>query len=124
MSLHRTAMGKSLDMAALQAKNEKVRAVGNMSVNARGDTIDSNGKIITPVTSKTGESYAKTVGNRSANPLRNIQPTLVADTKPVEELDTFEFTQAEQELNESADDDLLTENIKQEETKNKTVKKK
>ncbi len=43
MSKYRTAMGKTVDMAALTAKNEKVRAVGNMSVNARGDTIDARG---------------------------------------------------------------------------------
>ena len=58
---HRTAMGKTVDMSALQAKNERTRAVGNMNVNARGDTIDSTGKIIQPITSKVNDAYAKTV---------------------------------------------------------------
>jgi len=43
---HRTAQGKALDMDALILKNEKTRAVGNMNVNARGDEIDSKGKIV------------------------------------------------------------------------------
>jgi hypothetical protein len=44
MAIHRTALGKQIDMAALAAKNEKTRAVGNMKVNARGDTIDGKGE--------------------------------------------------------------------------------
>ena len=39
-SLYRTAQGKSIDMGALRLQNEKVRAVGNMKVNARGDAVD------------------------------------------------------------------------------------
>ena len=39
-SVYRTAQGKTLDMAALRAKNEKTRAVGNVkNLNARGDTL-------------------------------------------------------------------------------------
>lgn len=45
-SIYRTAQGKSIDMGALRLKNEKVRAVGNMKVNARGDVIDDKGEII------------------------------------------------------------------------------
>ena len=40
MANYKTAMGKVVDMAALTAKNEKTRAVGNMKVNARGDAVD------------------------------------------------------------------------------------
>lgn len=66
MGSYRSALGKQVDMSALVAKNQKVRAVGNMGVNARGDTIDSNGKIIQPITEKVNNSYSKTVGNRGA----------------------------------------------------------
>ena len=45
-SIYRTAQGKTIDMGALRLKNEKVRAVGNMKVNARGDVIDDKGEII------------------------------------------------------------------------------
>ena len=46
MAIHKSAMGRAVDMAALSGKNEKVRAVGNMGVNARGDKIGPGGKII------------------------------------------------------------------------------
>lgn len=37
---YRTASGKVLDMGALMARNEDVKAVGNMNVNARGQKIE------------------------------------------------------------------------------------
>jgi len=42
----RTANGKAIDMEGLAAKNELTPAVGNTSVNARGDIIDSEGNIV------------------------------------------------------------------------------
>lgn len=54
-----TAMGKSIDMASLRAKNEKVRAVGNMNVNARGDIIDSNNNVINDVNKRINSMYRK-----------------------------------------------------------------
>lgn len=51
--VYRTAQGKSIDMGALILKNEHVRAVGNMGVNARGDVIDSYDR---PIDSKTQQS--------------------------------------------------------------------
>jgi hypothetical protein len=125
MSIYRTAMGKSVDMNALRSKNEKVRAVGNVkNLNARGDTIDIHGRVIKPVTEKVNDGYAKTVGNRSAHvtkrpapPAQKIQP----DKPKVEEpkLDLAELTTEERELEESLEDDLEVEQIKQEEIKAK-----
>lgn len=121
MSIHRTAMGKAVDMSAMQAKNEKVRAVGNMGVNARGDTIDSNGKIIVPVTSKVNNNYAQTVGNRSANQTRGVvKVPLQADAQkapptpaPVSDvIESMELTEAEKAMEAEFDDDDLTEQIK------------
>lgn len=43
---YRTAMGKVVDMGAIMLQNENTRAVGNMTVNARGDRVDTNNKII------------------------------------------------------------------------------
>jgi hypothetical protein len=43
---YRTAMGKTVDMGALMLQNEGIRAVGNMSVNARGDQLNSTNKVI------------------------------------------------------------------------------
>jgi hypothetical protein len=110
MKNYRTAMGKVVDMAALAARNEHTRAVGNMRVNARGDTIDANGRVIRSVTEKVNEAYGKTVGNKSAQVKRQVT------TKPKVEL---ELTQAEKELEESFDDDIEVEKIKAQETKKK-----
>lgn len=70
MVTHRSALGRPIDMGQIAARNEHVRAVGNMNVNARGDTIDSHGKVIVPVTKKVGEAYQRTVANRAANLIR------------------------------------------------------
>ena len=44
--VYRSAQGKAVDLGALLLQNEQVRAVGNMNVNARGDGLDSNTKVI------------------------------------------------------------------------------
>lgn len=76
MAIYRTAQGRKLDMAQLAAKNEKTRAVGNMNVNARGDTIDNQGRVIVPVTKKVGNRYSNTVkeGTNRANPVVRKKP--------------------------------------------------
>lgn len=86
MAIYRTAQGRTLDMGQLVSKNEKTRAVGNMNVNARGDTIDSNGKIIVPVTKKVGNRYNNSVKPESnrATPAMREKPTTDAITEPTE----------------------------------------
>jgi hypothetical protein len=44
--VYKTMQGRELDMDKLIARNEMEIAVGNMSVNARGDQIGAGGKII------------------------------------------------------------------------------
>lgn len=44
--VYKTAMGKTVDMGALILQNEQVKAVGNMGVNAAGDVVDSNNRVI------------------------------------------------------------------------------
>jgi len=64
----KTARGRTLDMAGLIARQERTRAVSNVkSVNARGDEIDSSGKVVKPVNQVVAESYASQVGNKSAH---------------------------------------------------------
>ena len=41
----KTMRGKNIDMATLIANNEKVVAVGNLNVNARGDVLGPGGLI-------------------------------------------------------------------------------
>ena len=45
MKSAKTALGKTINMAALAAKHETTRAVSNIPVNARGDIIDNRGNV-------------------------------------------------------------------------------
>jgi hypothetical protein len=55
--IYRTAQGRTVDLGALQLKNENVRAVGNMSVNARGDLVDDKNHLITPKNHQVNQAY-------------------------------------------------------------------
>lgn len=114
MSKYKTAMGQVIDMEALAAKNELVRAVSNRSVNARGDLIDETGKIIKSATEIANETYAKTLGNKSAQ----VRPP---KSRPVEtkKINDDMLNDMEKELDSSIDDDLEVERIKAEELKKK-----
>ena len=115
MATHRTAMGKVVDMSSIASKNEHTRAVGNMSVNARGDTIDARGNIIQPVTTKVNEAYAKTVGNRSAQ-VRNREVVATNPLSPAN-IDLSELNEIELELDSNTEEDMAIEAIKAEEIK-------
>ncbi len=63
MKTHKTAMGKTIDMASLRLQNENVRAVGNMKVNARGDLVDDMNRVISKKTDQVNQQYQKQVSN-------------------------------------------------------------
>ena len=44
--IYKTMQGKEIDMDQLMARNETMPAVGNVRVNARGDELGPDGKII------------------------------------------------------------------------------
>lgn len=56
---YRSAQGKVVDLGALQLQNEGVRAVGNMNVNARGDTIGSDNTVIDQRNRRVQRQYQK-----------------------------------------------------------------
>ena len=60
--VYRTAQGKTVDLGALQLRNENVRAVGNMPVNSRGDLLDANNKPIDSRNQQVARQYRKQVG--------------------------------------------------------------
>lgn len=123
MANQRTAMGKTIDMAALTAKNEKTRAVGNMKVNARGDTIDAQGRIIRTATAKVNDSYNKTVGNRSAQPVRNKQKVAAPPPPPPSSsIDLSQLNEIELEIEENLAEELEVEKIKAQEIKAQEIK--
>jgi hypothetical protein len=116
MAKYRTAQGKVIDMSQLAAKNEKTRAVGNMSVNARGDTIDSQGRVILPVTKKVGEKYQKTVSNRAANIVKRKQvdsfTPIESAPAPESKVDLAELVEDELEFLDTSEEDNEIEAIK------------
>jgi len=57
--VYRSANGKAVDMGAIRLQNEKVRAVGNMRVNARGDEIDDNNNVIRKKSEQVKGQYQK-----------------------------------------------------------------
>jgi hypothetical protein len=61
--IYKTANGKAVDMGALRQRNEKVRAVGNMNVNARGDLVSDDNEIILARNQQINQQYNKQVQN-------------------------------------------------------------
>jgi len=57
--VYRSANGKTVDMGALRLQNERVRAVGNMRVNARGDVINDNNEVIRTRNEQVDKQYQK-----------------------------------------------------------------
>ena len=74
--VYRTAQGKLVDLGALEVQNQHVRAVGNMNVNARGDKIDANGKVISTRAEQVNRNL-----NRSTNPTAGPIPTSSHDLR-------------------------------------------
>jgi hypothetical protein len=104
MAIQRTAQGRTIDMATLAAKNEKVRAVGNMNVNARGDVLDNHNNVIRDNTNRVKNVYRNTVtpGQQTQPPQQVApKPTIEADETP----EPIELTQEEAELFDDVDDE-------------------
>lgn len=59
--IYKTAQGRTVDLAAIVTQNERIRAVGNMKVNARGDAIDSHNQIVAPRNRQVNKSLASGV---------------------------------------------------------------
>ncbi len=68
--VYRTAQGKMVDLGALQLRNENVRAVGNMKVNARGDLIDSGNRAIDSRNRQVARQYSRQTTNVTDTPVR------------------------------------------------------
>jgi len=79
MKTVKTARGKTLNMGALAAKNEETRAVSNLNMNARGDIIDSRGKVEIPREKIQKEFYKDNVPGADTEEI-----SLKEDEKPAE----------------------------------------
>ena len=63
--MYRTMQGRMVDIDQLRAANESVQAVGNMKVNARGDVLGANGKVVTPKAQVIKKYYEQPKGKAS-----------------------------------------------------------
>lgn len=87
MAVYRSANGRAVDMSQLASKHEKVRAVGNMNVNARGDVIDSNNKIVKDNTKRVKTNYNKTVNKNVPKPqVKQVPSTPLRELTPEEQM--------------------------------------
>ena len=57
--IYKTAQGKTVDMGKLMLQHEKVRALGNMKVNALGYIIDDMNRVISSKTDQVNKQYNK-----------------------------------------------------------------
>lgn len=70
----KTARGKVIDMAALAAKNETARSVGNVLMNARGDRLNSDGTV---------KYTAEEIARADAAQRTPATTTPISDPKPI-----------------------------------------
>ena len=76
-------MGKTVDMGALMLQNEGVRAVGNMAVNARGDRVDSQNRVIDKKSHQIQRQKKRQVAGQSAADLHQQYRDLPEDNDVV-----------------------------------------
>ena len=70
--IYKSARGKPIDMGALRLKNEKERAVGNMKVNARGDTVDDKNQSVQSKPQQVHQQYQQQVQAKTTSHKWNL----------------------------------------------------
>jgi hypothetical protein len=88
--VYRTAQGKMVDLGSLQLKNENVRAVGNMGVNARGDLVDSQNRPIDPKTQQVSRQYQRQISNVQNQSTHSKKPNKSANPESSTAIDVSE----------------------------------
>jgi hypothetical protein len=82
--VYRSAQGKSVDLGTIMLQNEHVRAVGNMKVNARGDKLDSNNRVIETKARQIQKQNDRTTTNVSSAPVHTSSKKARASKTNVE----------------------------------------
>ena len=96
---YRTAQGKVVDLGAMMVQNETVRAVGNMSVNARGDIIDSQDRVL----ATRGEQVNRNLNRQTnANPGPVPSSNRVPEAPKMTEAELLEMARKEREARREA----------------------
>jgi hypothetical protein len=80
--VYRTAQGRIVDLGALESQNEHVRAVGNMNVNARGDKLDADGRVISTRSQQVNRNLDRAT-NTAAGPIPSSSRAQKEDTAAV-----------------------------------------
>ena len=98
--IYRSSQGKSVDLGALLLQNEQVRAVGNMGVNARGDRINIQNKVIDRKNKISQRAYNKQIGPQDVPPQPYPEP--IEDVVPASPIapDPFELQERNKKENE------------------------
>jgi hypothetical protein len=89
--VYKSAQGKPIDLGALILQNEKVRAVGNMNVNARGDILDGANKVILQKNKQVQKQYQNKTNVSADRAIHNSNTTArkaSADSKKTQVTDT------------------------------------
>jgi hypothetical protein len=71
--IYKSARGKAVDMGALRLKNEQERAVGNMKVNARGDSVDDNNHAIQSKPQQVYDQYQQQLQDKTSSHKWDLQ---------------------------------------------------
>jgi hypothetical protein len=88
---YKSAQGKIVDLGTIKLRNEYVRAVGNMNVNARGDVLDSNNQVVETKSRQIQKQNARLTNvvdtpvhtsSAAARRARNANPDPVTDSAP------------------------------------------
>ena len=106
-------MGKVVDMGALMLQNENIRAVGNMSANARGDKLDSANRVIDRKNQQIKRQQKKHVAPENLIPATSnaaLRRAEVAEMK-IDPMDNFD------DLPEDTDTEVVPETAPVQETK-------
>ena len=76
MSKHLTSKGKVIDMESIIAQQGDAPAIGNMSVNGKGDLIGPGGQIIKTADQRARDHYKNVDGSESEQvSIKNAQPS-------------------------------------------------
>jgi hypothetical protein len=83
----RTMRGETLDMAALSARNANVVALGNANMNARGDIVDRQGKVLKAREVVVQEYYASNPKSVQTVSLKDLGDEVLTPREAIERLE-------------------------------------
>jgi hypothetical protein len=108
MANHFSSMGKPINMEVLRQQNKHVRAVGNMNVDAAGNTLDSHNNIISDTAQRVNRVYNRTTQNPGAVPRQHRPQPSRPTQEPTLDLNKTEL----QRLNEFDDEEPVGKSVR------------